>query len=87
MDEQILTNAEWACLSAESRHKLNMMGKENQAMRAQLNAQDAYINNIRIALNNFFCHDSELGWQVKMLKLKIQELTDKLKGVLGVQKS
>jgi hypothetical protein len=27
--------------------------------------------------------DSELGWQVNMVKIKIRELTDKLKGVLG----
>ena len=32
---------------------------------------EAHLSNVRISLDNFTCADFELGWQVKMLKLRI----------------
>jgi len=61
VSNQILTDADWEGLSVGSQHKINMLSKEKEVVRPQLNAQDAYLNNIRIALNNFVNHDAKLG--------------------------
>jgi hypothetical protein len=82
--EKYMTFAEWTALSPESRHKLNVYGVEHEQLKNRIYALEAYLSNVRISLGNISCApDSELGWQVNVLKLKIREVTDKLKEVLG----
>jgi len=50
MNEQILTDAEWESLSAESRHKINVYGVERSQMKDRIDALEAYISNMRIGL-------------------------------------
>jgi hypothetical protein len=64
--------------------KINMLGSEHQAMQKRIDAHEAHLCNVRISLGNYVSADFELGWQVKMLKLKILELKGKLKEVSDV---
>ncbi|MGD0002858.1 MAG: hypothetical protein ABSE06_01370 [Anaerolineaceae bacterium] len=76
-DEKIMTMAEWASLSAESRHRINLFGVEHEELKARFEALEAHLSNVRIGLGNIGdVPDSELGWQVKMLNLRYQRLLD-----------
>ena len=77
MDGKIMTNPEWASLSAERQHKINVYGVEYSQMKDRIDALEAYLSNVRIGLGNIgTVPDAELGWQVKMLNLRYQRLLD-----------
>jgi hypothetical protein len=77
-DDKLMTLGEWENLSAESRHKINVYGIEHSQMKDRIDALEAYLSNVRIGLGNIGCvPDSELGWQVKILKLRIMKLEAK----------
>jgi len=46
-----------------------MLSNEHEAMQKQILAPEAYLS--RISLGNFTCADFELGWQVKIFKLRL----------------
>ena len=77
-NDKLMTFGEWESLSAESRHKVNLYDVEYSQMKDRIDALEAYLSNVRIGLGNIgSVPDSELGWQVKMLKLRIMTLEAK----------
>jgi hypothetical protein len=71
-DEKLMTFAEWSALSPESRHTLNVYGVEHEQMKIRIYALEAYLSNVRISLGNNGCvPDSELGWQVNVVMIRV----------------